>query len=124
VGRNIIADIAITTPKQIAKSLVTYAHRHDELELSEVVIRQVPGSIPRSHTPRGVVESLLKTKKYAIPIAVFHPYVLAGIAVTYLTNGRFEIAKDAPEIPVSDQEQTLFSGKVDVTLKALEASSP
>jgi len=124
VGRSIIADIAITTPKQIAKSLVTYAHRHDELELSEVVIPQVPGTIPRSHTPRGVVESLLKTKKYAVPIAVFHPYVLAGIAVTYLTNGRFEFAKNAPEIPVTDQEQTLVSGKADSSLKALEASSP
>jgi hypothetical protein len=124
VGRNIIADIAITTPKQLAKSLVNYAHRHDELELSKVVIPQVPGTIPRSHTPRGVVESLLKTKKYAVPIAVFHPYVLAGIAVTYLTNGRFEFAKNAPEIPVTDQEQTLLSGKADVTLKVLEASSP
>jgi hypothetical protein len=124
VGRSIIADIAITTPKQIAKSLVTYAHRHDELELSEVVIPQVPGTIPRSHTPRGVVESLLKTKKYAVPIAVFHPYVLAGIAVTYLTNGRFELAKDAPEIPVTDQEQTLLNGKADGSLTALEASSP
>ena len=124
VGRSIIADIAITTPKQIAKSLVTYAHRHDELELSEVVIPQVPGTIPRSHTPRGVVESLLKTKQYAVPIAVFHPYVLAGIAVTYLTNGRFEFAKKTPEIPVTDQEQTLVSGKADISLKTLEASSP
>ncbi len=124
VGRSIIADIAITTPKQIAKSLVTYAHRHDELELSEVVIPQVPGTFPRSHTPRGVVESLLKTKKYAVPIAVFHPYVLAGIAVTYLTNGRFEFAKKTPEIPVTDQEQTLVSGKADISLKTLEASSP
>jgi hypothetical protein len=124
VGRSITADIAITTPKQIAKSLVTYAHRHDELELSEVVIPQVPGTIPRSHRPRGVVESLLKTKKYALPIAVFHPYFLAGIAVTYLTNGRFEFAKNAPEIAVTDQEQTLVSGKSDVSFKALESSSP
>jgi hypothetical protein len=124
VGRSITADMAITTPKQIAKSLATYAHRHDELEFSEVVIPQVPGTIPRSHTPRGVVESLLKTKKYAVPIAVFHPYFLAGIAVTYLTNGRFNFAKNAPEIPVTDQEQTLVSGKSDAPVKALESSSP
>jgi hypothetical protein len=124
VSRSITADIAITTPKQIAKSLVTYAHRHDELELSEVVIPQVPGTIPRSHRPRGVVESLLKTKKYALPIAVFHPYFLAGIAVTYLTNGRFDLAKNAPEIPVTDQEQTLVRGKSDVSFKAMEPSSP
>src|SRR5260370_27313964 len=121
-GRSILADIAITTPKQIAKSLVTYAHRHDELELSEIVIPQVPGTIPRSHTPRGVVESLLKTKKYAVPIAVFHPYFLAGIAVTYLTNGRFNFAKNAPEVPVTYQEQTLVSGRPEAPLKALEPS--
>jgi hypothetical protein len=124
VGRNIIADIAITTPKQIAKSLVTYTHRHDELKLAEVVIPQVPGTIPRSHTPRGVVESLLKTKKYAVPIAVFHPYVLAGIALTYLMDGRFDLAKNVSEIPVTDQEQTFVSGNADVSLKALQASSP
>jgi hypothetical protein len=123
-GRSITADIAITTPKQIAKSLVTYAHRHDELELRQVVIPQVPGTIPRSHRPRGVVESLLKTKKYALPIAVFHPYFLAGIAVTYLTNGRFDFAKNAPEIPVTDQEQALVSGKSDISFKAMEPSSP
>ena len=124
VGRNMTADLAITTPKQIAKSLTTYAHRHDELELSEVVIPQVPGTISRSHTPRGVVESLLKTKKYAVPIAVFHPYVLAGIAVTYLTNGRFAFEKNAPEIPVEDQEQTLVNGRPDAPLRALESSAP
>jgi len=123
VGRSITADIAITTPKQIAKSLVNYAHRNDELELSEVVIPQVPGTISRSHKPRGVVESLLKTKKYAVPIAVFHPYFLAGIAVTYLTNGRFDFAKNAPEIPVTDQEQALANGKSDAPFKAVDASS-
>jgi hypothetical protein len=122
VGRSITADIAITTPKQVAKSLVAFAHRHDELELNAVVIPQVPGTFPRSHTPRGVVESLLKTKKYAVPIAVFHPYFLAGIAVTYLTNGRFNFAKNAPEVPVTYQEQTLVSGRPEAPLKALEPS--
>lgn len=114
VSRSITADVAITTPKQIAKSLTAYAHRHDGLELREIIIPQIPGSIPRSHTPRGVVESLLKTKKYAVPIAVFHPYVLVGIAITYLTTGRFELAKNAPVVPVMDQEQMLVSGKIDV----------
>jgi hypothetical protein len=124
VGRSIIADIAITTPKQIAKTLVAYSHHHDELELSRAVIPQVPGTISRSHIPRGVVESLLKTKKYAVPIGVFHPYFLAGIAVTYLTNGRFEFAKNAPVIPVIDQEDALVSGKSDVSIKTLAPLSP
>jgi hypothetical protein len=124
VSRSITADIAITTPKQIAKSLVTYAHRHDALELREVVIPQVPGTIPRSHRPRGVVESLLKTKKYALPIAVFHPYFLVGIAVTYLANGRFDFAKNAPEVAVTDQEQALVRGKSEVSFKATVEPSP
>ncbi len=124
VGRNVIADVAITTPKQIAKRLVAYAHRHDELQLSNIVIPQVPGTFPRSHPPRGVVESLLKTKKYVVPIAVFHPYVLAGIAITYLTIGRFEFPKNAPTIAVMNQEQTLVSGKPDVYLETLEPVSP
>jgi hypothetical protein len=122
VHRSITADIAITTPKQIAKSLVTFAHRNDGLELSEIVIPQVPGTIPRSHPPRGVVESLLKTKKYAVPIAVLNPYVLVGIAVTYLTNGRFEFAKNVPVVPVMDQEQALFMGRSDVSLKGASLS--
>jgi hypothetical protein len=122
VHRSITADIAITTPKQIAKSLVTFAHRNDGLELSEIVIPQVPGTIPRSHPPRGVVESLLKTKKYAVPIAVLNPYVLIGIAVTYLTNGRFEFAKNVPVVPVTDQEQALFMGRSDVSLKGAPLS--
>lgn len=124
VGRNIIADAAITTPKEIAKRLETYAHRHDQLELSNAVIPQVPGTISRSHTPRGVAESLLKTKKYLVPIAVFHPYFLAGIAVTYLTSGRFEFPKKAPVIPVTKQEQTLVSGRSDPYLETSEPSSP
>jgi hypothetical protein len=124
VGRDIIADVAITTPKQIAKRLVAYAHRHDELELSNVVIPQVPGTFPRSHPPRGVVESLLKTKKYAVPIAVLHPYFLAGMAITYLTIGRFEFPKNAPTVAVLDQQQTLVSGKPDIYLETLEPASP
>ncbi len=122
VGRSIIADIAITTPKQIAKSLVKYAHRHDGLGLNKIVIPQIPGSISRSHAPRGVIESLLKTKKYALPIAVLNPYVLAGIAVTYLSKGRFNFTKDVPVIAVTDQEEMLVSGKPMAPANTLIAS--
>jgi hypothetical protein len=113
VRRSITADVAITTPKQIAKSLTSYARHHDQLDVSEIIIPQIPGSIPRSHTNRGVVESLLKTKKYAIPIVVIQPYVLAGIAVTYFTSGRFKLDNHAPAIStVADQEQALAGGKI------------
>lgn len=120
VRRSVTADIAITTPKQLAKSLASYAHRHDQLDLNEIIIPQIPGSISRSHTNRGVVESLLKSKKYAIPIVVLQPYVLAGIAVTYLTSGRFKLAKNAPSIAVMDQEQAMVGGKIDFAINTFE----
>jgi hypothetical protein len=113
VHRSVTADVAITTPKQIAKSLVNYAHHRDGLGLKKFVIPQVPGNIPRSRAPRGVIESLLKTKKYLVPIAVLQPYFAVGIAVTYLTRGRFELAKNAPVIPVLDQAMTFESGTPD-----------
>jgi hypothetical protein len=112
VRRSITADAGITTPKQIAKSLAAYAQHHDLLRLREFVIPQVPGDLPRSHAPRGVVESLLKTKKYLVPIAVFHPYALMGMAVIYMTRGRFELGRKAPVIPVMDQAKTLVVGDV------------
>jgi hypothetical protein len=110
VNRSITADFAITTPKQVAKSLATYVRHHRELESSEIIIAQIPGTIHRSHTPRGVVESLLKTMKYAVPIVVIQPYILVGVAVTYLTMGRFDLANSAQVVPVMDQEQILASG--------------
>lgn len=112
VGKSFTADVAITTPKQIAKSLSNYAHHHDELELSEIIIPQVPGAIPRSHTNRGVIESLVKTKKYAVVIGALNPYLLAGLAIDYLKNGRFRLENHAPVIPVAEQEQMLANGKI------------
>jgi hypothetical protein len=113
VGKSFTADVAITTPKQIAKSLSNYARHHDELELNEIIIPQVPGTIPRSHTNRGVIESLVKTKKYALVIGAFNPYLLAGLAIDYLKNGRFRLENHAPVIPVVEQEQMLANGKID-----------
>lgn len=114
IHRSITADIAITTPKQVAKSLSAYAKHHDQLGLNEIIIPQVPGNYPRSHMNRGVVESLLKTKKYAVPIVVLHPYFLAGIAVTYFTNGRFRIENKAPVIPLADQEQAMSTRRTEL----------
>jgi hypothetical protein len=121
VRRSITADIGITTPKQIAKTLSRYAHHQDDLDMNEIIIPQVPGNIPRSHSTRGVVESLLKTKKYALPIAVLNPYILAGIAVTYLTNGRFALAKNAPVIPVMEQEQLLSGVRNETRVASVES---
>ena len=71
--RSIVADVGITTPKQIAKTLIKFSGRHSELEFSRFVIPQVPGSAGRSTPVHGVVESFFKSKKYIVPTAVAEP---------------------------------------------------
>jgi hypothetical protein len=95
VHRNFFIDLGITTPKQVARSLTKYADRHPELTFSTFMIPQVPGSIKRSHPIDGVVESVVKSKKYVLPLAVLNPEVAAGLVVAYLTDGRFKAPKDA-----------------------------
>ncbi len=53
------------TPKQVARSLVSYGKKNPELNMTAFVIEQVPGNIPRSHPVDGVAESLVKSKKYS-----------------------------------------------------------
>ena len=86
--RNFAADLGLTTPKQISKGLVRFSRKHRELRFSAFAIAQVPGS-PRSHPVRGVMESLVRTKRYAIPLVVLHPFVVGGMASSYLVAGRF-----------------------------------
>ena len=95
VHRNFFVDLGITTPKQVARSLTKYADRHPELTFSTFMIPQVPGSIKRSHPIDGVLESVVKSKKYVLPLAVLTPEVTAGLVVAYLTDGRFSAPKDA-----------------------------
>jgi hypothetical protein len=95
VHRNFFVDLGITTPKQVARSLTKYADRHPELAFSTFMIPQVPGSIKRSHPIDGVLESVVKSKKYVLPLAVLTPEVTAGLVVAYLTDGRFKAPKDA-----------------------------
>ena len=44
--RNFIADFGITTPKQMARSLVKFGTKHPELKMSTFVILQVRGDLP------------------------------------------------------------------------------
>ena len=89
VHRNFFADAGITTPKQVAKSLTRYCQRHPELQCSFLTIPQVEGSLHRSEPVNGVLESLLKTKKYVVPMAILHPVVTGSMMVAYLAQGRF-----------------------------------
>ncbi|MGA8152663.1 MAG: hypothetical protein WB952_17060 [Terriglobales bacterium] len=93
--RNLIADAGITTPKEIAKLLVNFSDRHPELRSSSFIVPQVPGSMPRSTAVHGVVESLLKSKKYVLPITAANPVATGVLAVAYLGGGRFDPKKHA-----------------------------
>jgi len=104
VRRNFLVDLGITTPKQVARSLAKYARRHPGLEFSTFVIPQVPGTIPRSHPIRGVVESMVKSKKYVVPLAILNPQLTAGLVIAYFTDGRFHIPKGTEKVLLPDQE--------------------
>jgi len=95
--RSVIADAGMTTPKQMAKLLVKFNRRHPEIQYSRLVIAQVPGSMPRSSTVHGVVESFFKSKKYIVPSAVVSPIFAGCVFATYVGtgSGRFDPARDA-----------------------------
>jgi hypothetical protein len=103
IHRSFIADLGLTTPKQVARSLVKYGRSHPEVEMSAFVIPQVPGSIKRSHSVDGVAESLVKSKKYLLPLVVLSPVVTGGVVAAYLADGRMSLPKDATIFKVDDE---------------------
>src|ERR1019366_2058849 len=102
IHRSFIADLGLTTPKQVARSLVRYGKDHPEFEMSAFVIPQVPGTVKRSHTVRGVAESLVKSKKYLLPMVVLGPVLAGGMVIAYLSDGRMTLPKDAAVFDVDD----------------------
>ncbi len=94
IHRSFIADAGITTPKQVARSLVKYGERHPERHMSAFLIDQVPGTVKRSHAVDGVAESLMKSKKYMIPLVILEPEVAGGVVLSYLVDGRLSLPKD------------------------------
>jgi hypothetical protein len=89
IHRSFIADAGLMTPKQAARSLVAYSRHHPQTDLRTFVIPQVPGTIQRSTGVDGVVESLVKSKKYVVPIAYLNPYVAGTLVAVWLGDGRF-----------------------------------
>jgi hypothetical protein len=106
IHRNFIADVGLMTPKQVARSLVRYSQKDPSVHMTAFVIRQVPGTIPRSHSVDGVAESLLKSKKYLIPLTILAPEVTGGVVVAYLADGRLKLPKGTPEFNIGDEENT------------------
>src|ERR1017187_9277438 len=85
--RSIVADVGITTPKQMAETMVKFSARHRDLEFSRYVIPQVPGSEARSTPVHGVVESFFKAKKYIVPSVVVSPVFAGCVAAVYVGTG-------------------------------------
>jgi hypothetical protein len=130
--RSIVADVGITTPKQMAKALVKFEARNPELESSRFVIAQVPGSLPRSAAVHGVVESFLKSKKYIVPSAIASPIFAGCVFAVYVGTGtgRFDPERDAlvfnpdasPEPPLSKQDRKMYGRQLSSLLAEWNAA--
>jgi len=105
--RSIVADVGMTTPKQMAKLLTRYSAHHPDLRFSRLVIAQVPGGMPRSTPVHGVVESFLKSKKYIVPSVVVSPIFAGCVAAVYVGTraGHFEPDRGAMVFVVGSEPQ-------------------
>lgn len=122
VHRSFVADVGLMTPKQAAKSLMKYSAKHPELKMTMFVIEQVPGSLPRSHQVDGVEESLVRSKKYIVPMVVLTPHIAMVAAAGYLTGGRMKLPKDAPVFAIED-DAPVASAHVETSLAAMPMSA-
>jgi hypothetical protein len=114
VHRSFFADAGIMTPKQAAQSLVSYSKRHRDLQLTSFIIPQVPGTIPRSTAVRGVLESLVKSKRYAVPlisVAALHPYFGGSLAFAWLEGEHFD-PRRAAELSNSETRPAIIAIKL------------
>jgi hypothetical protein len=107
VHRSLVADVGIMTPKQAARCLVKYAKKHPEVHLGGFVIPQIAGTVPRSSAVRGVLESILKSKKYIVPLAplaILHPYFGGSLAFAWVEDGHFDPRRftNAAEDPATE----------------------
>lgn len=115
VHRSLLVDLGLTTPKQVARSLSKYAKKNPDLPFTVFMIPQVPGDIPRSHRIDGVVESLVKSKKYVVPLAVLYPEFTAVLGVAYLTEGRFSPPKDTATVMLPGEDARVILAEKSLT---------
>lgn len=126
--RGSLPDLWVSTPKHGARALVRYSHRHRNLEFTHFVIPQVPGTIRRSKPVRGVLESVVRAKKYALAFALFHPFVAGGVEAVYLVGDRFNPAKNSLVFNPNGELQAAptkeEARKYSKNLAAMEAETP
>ena len=95
--RSIFPDAGMTSPKQIAHKLVRYGRKHPGTQVAVFEIPQIPGYRRMSRANKSIDESIVTTV-YAIPIAIFNPYLAVGLFVDYLARGRYHIVPREHEI--------------------------
>lgn len=124
IHRNVFGDFGMTTPKAAAKSLIKYGRKHPELHPTTFEIHQVPGDLPRSGNIDGVAESLVKSKKYLIPLAILAPETTGVIAVDFLTRGRARLPRTATAFAVKDWQVPAPSGPAPQPEHGRDATAP
>ncbi len=95
--RSIFPDAGMTAPKQITYKLVRSAKKHPNEELNVYEIPQIPGYRHSSRSNKSISESRITTG-YAVPIAVFNPYLAGGLFLDYLIRERYHLIPKHPEI--------------------------
>ena len=131
--RSVVADVGITTPKQMARNLLRYGARHPELDLARTIIPQVPGSAARSSNVHGVVESFFRSKKYIVPSAIVSPIFAGCVAAVYVgtERGRFDPAHDAlifspgrnPEARLGQEDRRAYEKELSELMAQTEPTS-
>ena len=134
--RSVVADVGITTPKQMAKTLVKYSSHHPQLTFSRYVIPQVPGSAARSAAVHGVVESFFTSKKYIVPSAVVSPVFAGCVGAVYVgteakhfdpsRNALVYNAERSLEPPIGTEDRRSYELELNhlVASEVLKTSSP
>jgi hypothetical protein len=134
--RSVVADVGITTPKQMAKTLVKYSSHHPQLTFSRYVIPQVPGSAARSAAVHGVVESFFTSKKYIVPSAVVSPVFAGFVGAVYVgteakhfdpsRNALVYNAERSLEPPIGTEDRRSYELELNhlVASEVLKTSSP
>jgi hypothetical protein len=100
VRRNYVADLGMTSPKSVARSLSHRASKHPEMGFEVFVIPQVSGSLPRSHSPQDLAEGILK--RYCLPLVIVSPVSIGVAFAAYVGQGRFSMPKDAQPLNLSE----------------------
>jgi len=95
--RRLFPDAEITTPKQVAYSLVRYARKHPQTALEVLEIPLVPGDGHLRRANNDVSEAFFTTG-YAVPLALVHPVLAGGLLVDYLSRGRYHLVPKHPDV--------------------------